>query len=119
MHDSLWYKVLGVQYGEEGGRLCFDWRGGSVWWENLKKIRMGAEFGDSSSGGVAFNSFPFTTITVVCPREHFPYWYNTSLWSIGNSEQQELLSLASNTLHNTPLQVKRKVTETHKLNIIL
>ena len=43
MHDSLWYKVLGVQYGEEGGRLCFDWRGGSVWWENLKKIRTGAD----------------------------------------------------------------------------
>lgn len=40
--ESLWYKMLDAWYGEEGGRLCFDGRGGSVWWENFKKVRMGA-----------------------------------------------------------------------------
>jgi hypothetical protein len=33
--------VLVARYGEEGDWLCFDGRGGSVWWENLKKISMG------------------------------------------------------------------------------
>lgn len=37
--ENLWYKVLGVRYGEEGGRLSFEGRVGSEWWENLKKIR--------------------------------------------------------------------------------
>lgn len=31
--------MLAVCYDKEGRRLCFGWRGGSVWWENLKKIR--------------------------------------------------------------------------------
>jgi hypothetical protein len=37
--ESLWYKVLSVRYGEEGGRLCFGGSGRSAWWQNLNHIR--------------------------------------------------------------------------------
>lgn len=33
--------VLVARYSEEGGRLCFGGNGGSVWWDNLLKIRTG------------------------------------------------------------------------------
>jgi len=35
------YKLLCASYGGEGGRLCFGEGRGSVWWQNLNKIRAG------------------------------------------------------------------------------
>ena len=39
--NSLWYRVLCVCYGQEGGRLCVDRGEGSMWWKTMRNIRKG------------------------------------------------------------------------------
>ncbi|XP_024636586.1 uncharacterized protein [Medicago truncatula] len=46
--DGLWYRVLKVRYGEEGGRLKEGGGDSSVWWRMLCGIRRGAGLGEGS-----------------------------------------------------------------------
>jgi len=46
--EGLWYRVLKVRYGEEGGRLKEGGGDSSVWWRMLCGIRRGAGLGEGS-----------------------------------------------------------------------
>ncbi|PNX63587.1 cysteine-rich receptor-like protein kinase, partial [Trifolium pratense] len=42
---GLWFRVLAVRYGMEGGRIRDGGRTGSSWWRGIVRLREGGELG--------------------------------------------------------------------------
>jgi hypothetical protein len=51
--EGLWFRVLAVRYGVEGGRLRNGGQRGSAWWREIAQIREGGvDLGADGSGSM-------------------------------------------------------------------
>jgi len=73
--ESLWYRVLKTQYGEEGGRLCECGRQSSMWWKTICKVREGV-------GEGVGNWFEENICRVVGDGRDTYFWYDTWLGDV-------------------------------------